>query len=80
MVSETEDLIIIPHDNRENNKSVRQGRRGGKPQRQDEKVTFERMARRHYPDYRPWAFKIYFTAPKTAIRTKHYIASRKTPR
>ena len=40
----------ILHDNRENNKPVRQGRRGGKPLRQDEKATFERLARRHSPD------------------------------
>ena len=50
MVAETEDLIIEYCMTTENNKSVRQGRRGEKPLRQDEKATFERLARRHSPD------------------------------
>ena len=75
MVAETEDHRIL-HDNRENNKPARQGRRGGKPLRQDEKATFERLARRHSPAYRRWACKNDFRVPRTTTRTKvlHCIA------
>ena len=71
MVAETRGLDPrILHDNRENNKSVCQGRRGGKPLRQDEKTTFERLARRHFPHYRRWIFRDYFRLPKTTTRTE----------
>ena len=51
MVAESEDLIIKNCMITEKyNKSVGQGRRGGKPLQQDEKAFFERLTRRHSPD------------------------------
>ena len=55
---------------------MRQGRRGGKPLRQDEEATFERLALRHCPEFKDDGIsKSISEFRKQLVGLKHYTAS-----